>query len=71
MKHNIRFYTETAVSNYNGKTDFYTDTDGIHNNFFWAKSQSQVTFENVIWLANLVLFVIRGPKIFKICLNLH
>ena len=31
MKHTIRFYTETAVSNYNGKTDFYTDSKPYKN----------------------------------------
>ena len=31
MKYPIRFYTETAVSNYNGKTDFYTDSRPYNN----------------------------------------
>ena len=27
----VRFYTETAVSNHNGKTDFYTDSKPYNN----------------------------------------
>ena len=31
LKWSIRFFTETAVSNHNGKTDFYTDSKPYNN----------------------------------------
>jgi len=57
----IRFYTETAVSNYNGRTDFYTDSKPYNNELGAGIVRENVNLKckkatvNVLRLSDFVL----------------
>ena len=80
MKCPFRFYTETAVSNYNGKTDFYTDSKPYNNEMGAGIVGENVNLKaksatvNVVRLSDFVLNVVAQrrvpePKQVPICLQ--
>ena len=67
----IRFYTETAVSNYNGKTDFYTDRKHSNNEMGASIVEDNVNLKgksatvNVLRLSDFVHNVVAKRRVPK------
>ena len=67
----IRFYTETAVSNYNGRTDFYTDSKPYNNELGAGIVRENVNLKgksatvDVMRLSDFVLQVVAQRRVPK------
>ena len=71
MKCPIRFYTETAVSIYNGRTDFYTDRKPYNNEMGASIVGDNINLRgtsitvNVLRLSDFVLNVVAKRRVPK------